>query len=116
MRCFNHPDVEAVGKCKACCRGFCRECATDLEHGLACKDHVTEAESLNVLITRNTRITAINTKSKFVVPEFYAFLGLTFVGYGLVSSNPSSFPIVMGAGFLAFALFNFAANLKAFGK
>jgi hypothetical protein len=93
------------------------ECAADLGHGLACKTaHIAEVENLNALITRNTRITTINTKGKYLVPVFYAFLGATFLGYGLASSRASGFSIVMGAGFLAFALFTLAANLKAFGK
>lgn len=117
MRCYNHTSVEAIGTCKACCKGLCMECAADLGHGLACKAaHVAEVENLNALITRSTRITTANTKGKFLVPVFYAFLGATFLGYGLVSSSASGFSIVMGAGFLAFALFTLVANLKAFGK
>lgn len=117
MRCFNHPSAEAIGTCKACCKGICIECAADLGHGLACKNaHVAEVESLNTLITRNTRITIVNTRGRFLVPAFYAFLGLAFLGYGLASSRSSSFTIVMGVGFLAFALVTLAANLKAFGK
>ncbi len=117
MKCFNHPSVEAVGICKACCKGLCVECAVDLGHGLACNSgHVAEVENLNALITSNTRITAVNTKGKFLVPVFYAFLGITFFGYGLASSRASILTIVTGAGCLLFALFTFAGNQKAFGK
>ena len=38
MKCFEHPEVDAVGICTACDRGLCAECATDMERGLACKD------------------------------------------------------------------------------
>ena len=117
MRCYNHPSVEAVGTCKACSKGLCMECSADLGHGLACKaSHIVEVENLNALITRSTRITTAHTRGKFLVPVFYGFIGLTFLGYGLVSSRASSFSIVMGVGFLAFALFTLATNLKAFGK
>ena len=117
MRCYNHPSVEAVGTCKACSKGLCMECAADLGHGLACKaSHIAEVENLNALITRSTRITTANTMGKFLVPAFYGFMGLTFLGYGLVNSRASSFSIVMGVGFLAFALFTLTTNLKAFGK
>lgn len=76
------------------------ECAADLGHGLACKTaHVAEVENLNALITRSTRITTANTKGKFLVPMFYAFLGATFLGYGLVSSSASGFSIVWAQDF-----------------
>lgn len=38
MRCFDHPDVEAVGLCKSCGKGLCVRCAHDLARGLACRD------------------------------------------------------------------------------
>lgn len=117
MRCYNHPSVEAVGTCKACSKGLCMECAADLGHGLACKSsHIAEVENLNALITSSTRITTTNTRGKFLAPAFYGFMGLTFLGYGLMSTRASIFGIVMGIGFLAFAIFTLAANLKAFGK
>jgi hypothetical protein len=37
MRCFNHVDREAIGFCKACCKGLCPECAVDLGFGLSCR-------------------------------------------------------------------------------
>ena len=47
MNCFNHPGVPAVGICKACQKGLCMECAVDLGHGIACKNHREEVERLN---------------------------------------------------------------------
>ena len=37
MKCFSHPEVDAVGLCTACNRGLCAECAVDMRRGLACK-------------------------------------------------------------------------------
>lgn len=36
MNCYYHTSNPAVGLCKACGRGICNECATDIENGLAC--------------------------------------------------------------------------------
>jgi hypothetical protein len=36
MECFYHPAVAAAGICKNCHRGICRECAVELEDGIAC--------------------------------------------------------------------------------
>lgn len=81
MKCFNHPSAEAIGICRACSKGLCHECAADLGYGLACKNtHVAEVENLNALISRNLKITSVSKKGKFVVPAFFAFIGLVFLG------------------------------------
>lgn len=36
MKCYHHPDRDAVGVCRACGRGLCSACAVDLHRGLAC--------------------------------------------------------------------------------
>ena len=51
MRCFYHPEREAVGLCKACSKGLCTSCAVDLGHGIA--EAVT---ALHSLIARNARL------------------------------------------------------------
>ena len=38
MRCFYHPQAEAVGVCKNCMRGLCTGCAADVGNGLACRE------------------------------------------------------------------------------
>lgn len=118
MRCFNHPDVDAVGSCKACSKGLCMECAADLGHGLACKaSHVEAVENLNVLVTRNVRIGNINTRGKFIIPLFYGFIGAVFLLSGLITrTRASPFSITMGVGFLVFALVTLAIGRRAWGK
>lgn len=37
MKCFHHPESDAVGLCTCCSKAVCRECAVDLKRGLACK-------------------------------------------------------------------------------
>jgi|SRR6185503_2669309 len=36
MECFYHRGEVAIGTCRACFRGLCRECAVDLDRALAC--------------------------------------------------------------------------------
>jgi hypothetical protein len=116
MRCFNHAEVEAVGICKSCCKGICTQCAADLGHGLACKNsHEQRVEAVDAIMERGTKIQSINTKNKFLMPSFYAFMGLAFLGYG-IANHGSSYFIVMGAGFLAFSIATFVINQKAYSK
>jgi len=38
MKCFYHPERDAVGVCKSCGKGLCGECAAEVGGKLACKD------------------------------------------------------------------------------
>jgi len=42
MDCFYHDGRAAVGTCRACLRGLCRECAADLDRALACRNRCEE--------------------------------------------------------------------------
>lgn len=117
MHCFNHLDTPAVGICRACSKGLCKDCATDLGHSLACKDkHIEVVESLNRLVTKNTEIQTINTKNRYLMPVFYGFTGLTFFLYGIFSKYPMGFATVLGAGFIVFAAFTLAISRQAWRK
>ncbi len=37
MKCFYHPEVDAVGLCKGCHRGLCIDCLADVPPGVACR-------------------------------------------------------------------------------
>lgn len=37
MKCFYHDDRDAIGICKSCGRGLCRECCFEFRKGLACR-------------------------------------------------------------------------------
>src|SRR3954463_16471933 len=57
MRCFYHPQADAVGTCKHCHRGLCSGCAAEREGGLACRDRCEAAvDAVNALIRRNVQL------------------------------------------------------------
>jgi len=39
VKCYNHPATDAVGVCKVCQKGICRECATEHEIGIVCREN-----------------------------------------------------------------------------
>lgn len=43
MRCFSHPDVEAVGTCGCCRKGLCRPCASEGSQAITCGDRCKAA-------------------------------------------------------------------------
>lgn len=93
MRCYYHPNIDAVGGCKNCSRGLCMECAVDVGNGLACRTHCEdEVRSLNDVIQRN-KTSYQKTQSAYTrTAIFYAVLGalclldglLDWRGYGWI--------------------------------
>ncbi len=37
MKCFNHPNADAVGVCKSCGRALCRDCIAEVGLSCSCK-------------------------------------------------------------------------------
>lgn len=118
MRCFKHPENEAVGSCKHCNKGLCVECAHDLGHGLACKnEHEQQVETLNSLIEKNAEIYDSAPTNTLIAPLFYACMGALFVWFGVQSRGGfGSFSSLMGIGFIIFAIVVFIRNRMLFGK
>jgi hypothetical protein len=55
MRCYQHPSVDAVGICRSCQKGLCRECAVDLGQGLACQNSCEQAVRDLIVMVDYTR-------------------------------------------------------------
>ena len=54
MKCFYHPDRDAVALCKSCSRGLCSDCSADVPPGVACRGKCEEdVASLNLVIRRS---------------------------------------------------------------
>ena len=118
MNCFNHPGTPAIGTCKACSKGLCKECATDLGHGLACKDtHEGEVNDLNMIISKNVKVFSAAPKNTLLAPLFYLFMGLVFAGFGYTSKGGvTDLPFILGIGFIVFGVVVFVRNRALFGK
>ena len=46
MKCFYHPDKDAIGICYHCSRALCADCLTNYQRGLACKRRCERPVSL----------------------------------------------------------------------
>lgn len=116
MRCFNHPEREAIGLCKQCSKGLCPDCATDLVHGLACRGiHEEDVERIHTLVSRNVRIqsTVMKPRNLLLAPLFFMFLGITLIGGGIYANR--TFLMIMGIGMMVFAYMVYKANMNAYG-
>lgn len=117
VHCYNHTERDAVGSCKACSKGLCTECAVDLGHGLACRGaHEQRVTQLDHIISRNAQIQATAGRARYLAPIFLCFMGAVFTGYGLVYERRGNFTLLLGLGFLAYGVYAFAVNRRAFGK
>ncbi len=116
MKCFNHPEIDAVALCKHCSKGLCIDCSIDLGHGVACKGiHEEQVESVNALIERNKKVCAAQPKNLWIMPMFYLFLGIIFAGMGVYKSKSLvSFPVLMGSGFIFFGAIIFIRNREIY--
>lgn len=101
MKCYNHPETDAIGICKNCNKGLCKNCLTEIENGLACTATcVEEVKQVNSLINRNKQSFSIASKASSRNAIIYGIMGLAFLSFGLTTDGPSLFPTVMGIIFL----------------
>ena len=115
MHCFNHP-TNAVGLCKHCQRALCKDCCTDLGHGLACKNqHEVEVNHYNALIENAKRTYESSPKSSLMAPIFSVLAGMVFMYFG-AKDGVSNFSFILGIIFLLFGIISLIYLQKFYKK
>ena len=108
MNCFNHPDIPAVGICKYCQRGLCKDCAIDSGCGIACKHH---QENVRTLITIQADSKEILQNIEMLVREIlWFFVGIFFILLG--HSTDNSFVAIVGIVIFCFSTISALARMK----
>jgi hypothetical protein len=89
VKCYNHPDRDAVGTCSVCGQGICEACAVEVAGKLYCKNDV-EKGLVSVSALQPPRSAATSATSIFFsVFAVFAFLtGLVLI---YVSGNFASY-------------------------
>jgi hypothetical protein len=113
MRCFYHEDREAVGSCKSCGKGLCRECAVDLTKGLACRGHCeSDAQALIQLIDRNIQNSSNALRAVQQIRGvrsgagiFHIVMGVLFVIFGIREFDRLGLIVFLGVGFIAYGIY-----------
>ena len=108
MRCFYHAAHEAVGICKHCNRGVCRECAREVGDSLACKGRcegkVAEVNQLWGRAADTRRAAALNYRRHGVASIFmgilFACLGALFQPWERQGGAGTMGYIFMALGFI----------------
>ena len=85
MECFKHTNQQAVGICKSCFKAVCRECAIELEHGLACSQEcATDVSEYNQMNEKGKKLYGIGSrKSKVPASGVIMWSFLTVVMWAL---------------------------------
>ena len=90
MRCFYHPQADAVGTCKHCHRGLCRDCASEREGGLACRGRCEGAvDAVNALIRRNVQIGVRSRPLNLVAFFVFVVALITLLYLAFNEENPN---------------------------
>ncbi len=108
MKCYNHPDVDAIGICKNCNKGLCKDCLTELENGIACTATcIEEVKQINSLINRNKQ--SYNSAAGMHMRNalIYGGMGLVFIFFGLNTEGLTGFLSIIGLFFLVGAGFSY---------
>jgi hypothetical protein len=116
MKCFYHPDLDAVALCKSCSRGICRECSADVPPGVACRGKCeADVAALNLVIQRSK--SAYQKTGAAYRRNAIALLicGLLFAGFGLLpvivsQSYGAFFMVPLGAVFLLWSFFSYRSG------
>jgi hypothetical protein len=115
MRCYYHREREAVGLCRACGKGLCDDCQTDLGQGLACKDRCEEnVRDLIALVEHNIRVMPMAVASLrwnrrvWVGAGFFLLApGAIFTALGMLDRRAPPGLILLGASLCVFGLLAF---------
>lgn len=119
MECFYHQGAQACGICKSCQRGICKQCASEITNGIACKQKCEEqAIELDNLVSNSIKMQKssellVNTASAGMGTGelFNLVLGAIFAAYGIYENN--MFLTVLGGVFLLFGAFGILKIFKA---
>ena len=120
MKCFNHQDRDAVGTCKSCGKGICRDCAVDMTKGLACRDKCEkDVASLIALIDQNIQLSPVGQnvminlrKNTYVQASFLLTAGLVFLLTGFAADRIFEMPGLLGIAFIAYGTYILWRGLK----
>jgi hypothetical protein len=100
MRCYVHPDREAVGICKLCHRGVCMECGVDRGQGLFC---ATRHRDRVDLLAAAASALDVGSSTRLAAPLVLGIFGLVAIALALKYDELMSLPGLVGGVFLVLA-------------
>lgn len=97
MKCYNYNEVDVLGTCKACSKGICKQCLTDVGNGIACTATcIEEVEQINQLVEKNKTIYKRTAKANIRRGIFYSITGFAFIFINLQTRTDDNFLFFVG--------------------
>lgn len=116
MKCYNHPEKDAVAVCKACGKAVCQTCGIETRNGFACQQScVDNLAGTNELRLKQAAHLKNIRRMNFIGSLFSIGMGLLFMyfsslGYGIVYN----FVFLLGIGFTVYGVVAQLANMVMF--
>ncbi len=108
MKCYNHPEIDAVALCKSCARGLCHECISEVGTSISCKNRCeADVAAVSELLQRGRTAYQKTSNTYLRSGIFILLLGAVFLLIGIVSSvnsQPNYFLIITGALFVCWGI------------
>ena len=90
MKCFYHPQIDAVGLCKHCQRGVCPACASERDGGLACRDrHESQVDQVTALIRRNMQVGVKSRSVSLIAFAIFVVALIVLIDLAVNEENPN---------------------------
>ena len=112
MNCFNHSSEPAVGLCKSCFKALCRDCAVEVENGLACKKANCQArvKLINRILDNNKRVLSAGNVQNRIGGWVSIAIGAIFLAaaclcFAFVNAIIGMFSVLAGVVFLVSGLY-----------
>lgn len=120
MKCFDHNERDAVGTCKSCGKGLCRDCAVDLDKGLACRDRCEmDVSQIISLIDQNIQHSPISKNimanlkvNTYAQALFFLLAGVALFMTGLTMGKATELPGMLGIALISYACFAFWRGMR----
>ena len=117
MKCFYHPQTEAVARCKNCCKGLCPECSADVGNGMACKDRCEdEVMAINEALDKSKNVYQKQARFHSTWAVLILLLGILFLFLGFVIPALAFIGIPMGIIFVIGAALTHRSGRKFLRK
>ncbi len=107
MKCYNHAENDAVGVCKNCSKGLCKECLTEVNNGIACTlTCIEEVERIDKLIKKGSQSYKTVYASQMRNAYLIGSMGIVFIFFGITMDGITGFLTIMGIIFIIGSVFN----------
>lgn len=116
MKCFNHPQSDAIGMCKNCQKGLCSTCVVDVGDGLACRNSCEgKVRLLNKITEKSVQTLEVNATVYKGTSVFFFVLGIIMLLMGaskIFDHKSWLFETSFGLLCILFSFMSFSASRK----